>query len=75
MIPLKDITAQVGELTPDELERIKLLRRELENLEKSKKINEENLQRILNISSEVRSFTELFFWRLISGLKQHHMMS
>lgn len=75
MKPLTEITAQVGKLTPDELERLKLLRREIENLEKSKEITETNLQIILNINSEMRSFTELFFWRLISGLKQHHMMS
>lgn len=71
----QEFLAQVGNLTPDEIERLRTIRKLIEEIEKSKKINEANFQQLSNIGAEITSFTELFFWRIISALKQNHMLT
>lgn len=70
----EEITAQVGELTPEEMERLKMVINLITSLIKAKKINENGLQDLLNISSEINTFVELYFRRIIAGLKQNHMI-
>ena len=73
MKPIEKIIAQIGELTPDELDRLRYVKTQIEGLENSKVISEDNLRLIINLCSELDAFKELYFWRLIYALKHQHM--
>jgi len=74
MKKIEDIKNQEWQIGETELERIKFIIDELSSFAKTKKITEEWLRKIKNVSREIQNLEDLMSDRIINLLKQHHMI-
>jgi len=74
MKSIEKLKQEVGVLHFDDSKKIKFIIEELNRIEKSKKINEDNLRVLSNCLIELGTLKESYYWRLIKLLKQNHMI-
>ena len=74
MKSIEKLKQEVGVLHFDDIKKIKFIIEELGRIEKSKKINEDNLRVLSNCLVELGTLKESFYWRLVKILKQNHMI-
>jgi len=74
MKSIDKLKQEVGILHFDDNKKIKFIIEELKRVEKSKKINEDNLRVLSNCLIELGTLKESFYWRLVKVLKQNHMI-
>jgi|TARA_Y100000310_G_scaffold253900_1_gene260899 hypothetical protein len=74
MKSIEKLKQEVGVIHFDDTKKIKFIIEELERIEKSKKINEDNLRVLSNCLLELGTLKDSFFWRLVKVLKQNHMI-
>lgn len=70
----KELKLEAGKLTSSEIDRLKVLKSDIEHLIKNPKVSEEALDSLLSTSLEVQAFCEIYTRKLISVLKQNHMV-
>ena len=74
MKSIEKLKQEVGILHFDDSKKIKFIIEELDRIEKSKNINEDNLRVLSNCFIELGTLKESFYWRLVKVLKQNHMI-
>ena len=74
MKSIEKLKQEVGVLHFDDTKKIKFIIEELNRIEKSKKINEDNLRVLSNCFIELGTLKEAYYWRLVKLLKQNHMI-
>ena len=74
MKSIDKLKQEIGVLHFDDTKKIKFIIEVLKRIEKSKKINEDNLRVLSNCSIELETIKESFYWRLVKVLKQNHMI-
>ena len=70
----KELKQSLYELTQSQLENLNWAKKEIEDLEKDRKITEGNLKRISNLISELGTLKEFYINKLFWALKQNHKL-
>ena len=70
----KELKQSLYELTQSQLENLKWAKKEIEDLEKDRKITESNLKRVSNLISELNTLKEFYINKLFWALKQNHKL-
>ena len=70
----KELKQSLYELTQSQLENLKWAKKEIEDLEKDRKITESNLKRVSNLISELNTLKEVYINKLFWALKQNHKL-
>lgn len=71
----KNIEKKFAKLTVNEIKELKELVEEINYIIESAKISEDGLRRMLNAHRTLDQFKENYILRLISILKQNHMLN
>ena len=74
MKSIDKLKEEIGILHFDDTKKIKFIIEELTRIQKTKKINEDNLRVLSNCITELSTLKEAFYWRLVKLLKQNHMI-
>tara|TARA_Y100000034_G_C6788231_1_gene352726 strand:+ start:614 stop:841 length:228 start_codon:yes stop_codon:yes gene_type:complete len=70
----EDIEKSIGILNEPDMEILKGLKNTIDSFTKDKAITEEGLQRLENLVTEVKNFTESYMWRLVRMIKRGDMV-
>ena len=74
MKSINEINKRIGTLNELDQVKIREIGKELENFTPTKPISSEGLKTLYNIQTRLNVFIEQYTDRLISLLRQHHMM-
>ena len=74
MKSINEISKRIGTLNELDQVKIREIGKELENFTPKKPISSEGLKTLYNIQTRLNVFIEQYTDRLISLLRQHHMM-
>ena len=70
-----ELLKEAGKLTNNDLDGVKQAIKDLEHLTKHPEVDEDNMHRIFSIASSIRALEKLYMLRLVSLLKQNHMIT
>lgn len=70
----EQIKKDLGSLYTNDVEKLKLIRAQLDSLEKSPAISEDNYRILLNIMTDLRNFEEMYVLRLLRLYKLNHII-
>lgn len=70
----QDIKRKESEIVEEEKKILQSAKTELDFLEKHAKVNEELIQKLGTLISQLQSLREGYIWRVINSAKQNHML-
>jgi uncharacterized protein with von Willebrand factor type A (vWA) domain len=70
----QDIKRKESEIVEEEKKILQSSKTELDFLEKHAKVNEELIQKLGTLISQLQSLREGYIWRVIRSAKQNHML-
>jgi len=70
----EDIKKKASELSEQDVKLFQTLTEEIKMILQTKKINEETLTKLGNMTTTINSLRENYMWRLLRAAKQNHML-